>query len=456
MKLQYIALSFVLALLAGGCDKDDYKIPIGSDAVPTDAVSVKILRNSSGEWQMTVGDTPFYVNGAATNRYYTDVRKFGGNTIRLYSPKSADTKDIMDDAYKAGLKVYLGLGMSAAEYMDYTDAKKVADQKETILNYVRQYKNHPALLCWSIGNEIEASNENNLDLWKAVGDIAKSIDELDGKHPITCALAGSATARLQNLVKYAPEVDFISVNSYYPSVGNIAANIAAAGIDLPYMVTEFGPRGTWAMSAEPGRILPWGDNYSSSSSALVEETSTEKENVYLNILEQDIKAKQSQGCIGSFVFVWGYQTHGEVLNWYSTHTVDHYSYGVCDAMQKCWTGEWPSARAPRIESRNDMTMNGLIADNAIKVKAGSDNTAKVTAKASTEVNLRYHWIIFREGDHKSDGSMPDGIENLIADNALQEISFKAPSAVGGYRLYVFVLDDVNKKAASACIPFCVE
>lgn len=445
-----------LAVLVAGCDNDDYKIPIGSDAVPSEAVTVKIIRNSSGEWQMIVGDQPFYVNGAATNRFYTDVRKFGGNTIRLYSPKADNTKDIMDDAYQAGLKVYLGLGMTAAQYMDYTDAAKVAEQKETILNYVRQYKNHPALLCWSIGNELEASNQDNVDLWKAIGDIAKSIDELDGNHPITCALAGSSKARVQNLVKYAPEVDFISVNSYYPSVGSIADNIASAGVDLPYMVTEFGPRGTWAMTPEPERILPWGDNYSSSSSALVEETSTEKENVYMNIWEQDIKARQSQGCIGSFVFVWGYQTHGEVLNWYATFTVDHYSYGVCDAMQKCWTGEWPTARAPRIESRKDMTMNGQVAENAIKVKNGSDNTAKVNAKASTEVNLKYRWIIFREGDHKSDGSMPDGIDGLIADNTLPEISFKAPSGAGGYRLYVFVLDDVNKKAASACIPFYVE
>ncbi|MBR4826419.1 MAG: DUF4434 domain-containing protein [Bacteroidales bacterium] len=456
MRLNALIPILALTFCAMGCAKDEYVIPKGSDSVPSESVSVKVIRNSSGQWQLTVSERPYYVNGAATNRYYTDVRKFGGNTIRLYSPKSEETKDILDDAYQAGLMVYLGLGMTAAQYMDYSDAGKVAEQKETILNYVRQYKNHPALLCWSIGNEIEASNDSNVNLWQAVGDIAKSIKELDGNHPITCALAGASSTRLQNLVKYAPDIDFISVNSYYPSVGNIASNISSAGVDLPYMVTEFGPRGTWAMGPEPDRILPWSDNYSSSSSALVEETSTEKEAMYLKIWDEDIKAKESQGCLGSFVFVWGYQTHGEVLNWYAAFTTDHYSYGVCDAMQKCWTGEWPAARAPRIESRNDLTMNGLFAESAIKVAVNSSNTAKVKVTAATEVNLRYNWIIFKEGDHKKDGSMPDGIEGLIKDSSLPEISFSAPSSAGGYRLYVFVLDDVNKKAASACIPFYVE
>ena len=403
---------------------------------------------------MFADDSLFYVNGAATNNYYTDVKKFGGNTIRLYSPKDESTRSIMDNAYKAGLKVYLGLGMTAAKYLAYTDEAKVAAQKETIMEYVRQYKSHPALLCWSIGNEVEASNDNNIPMWQAIGDIAAAIKELDDKHPVTCALAG--VSGIKNLVKYAPDIDFISINSYYPNISNVESSVRSSGADLPYMITEYGPRGTWAMSSEPGRILPWTDYYSADSYALVEETSTEKEAIYLQLWENHIKANENKGCLGSFVFVWGYQTHGEVLNWYAMYTVDHYSYGACDAMQKCWTGEWPEARAPRIESRNDMTMNNRTAESVIRVAVGSSNTAKVTATASTEVNLRYHWIIFQESAHKSDGSMPDGIAGLFTDDSTAEVSFKAPSTPGAYRLYVFVLDDVNKKAASACIPFYAE
>ncbi len=452
-----IPLATVICSLAIiGCHKDNYVIPTGSDAVPEDNSEVKLAKNDLGEWKLLVDGQPFYVNGAASNHFYTDVHKFGGNTIRLYSPSAADTREIMDDAYQAGLKVYLGLGMSAAKNMDYADAAKVEAQKEKIRGYVKQYMNHPALLCWSVGNELEASNEDNVNLWKAIGDIAAMIKELDPNHPVTNTLASSASARVKNLVQYAPDIDFISVNTYYPSVAGVADNIKSAGVELPFMITEFGPRGTWNMNPEPSRILPWGDNFSADAKALVEETSSEKEEIYLKVWEEDIKAKEAAGCLGSFVFVWGYQTHGEVLNWYATHTQDRYSYGVCDAMQKCWTGEYPAVRAPKIASRKDMTMNGKVAEDAIKVAPSSSNTAKVEATTGAEVNLRYHWFIFKEGDSNAEGAMPEGIAGLVETDGMKEVSFKAPSSGGAYRLYVFVLDDVNKKAASACIPFFVE
>ena len=455
MKNMYI-LPIISALALAACAQDNFTIPTGSDAVVGESSVVKIIKNSSNEWTMVVNDSPYYVNGAAANRFYTDVKKFGGNTIRLYSPASSDTRQIMDDAYQKELKVYLGLGLAAAEYFDYTNKEKVAAQKEKIRTYIKQYKDHPALLCWSIGNEAEASNEDNIDLWKAIGDIAAMIKELDPNHPVTCTLASSTEKRFKNLVTYAPDIDFLSVNNYYPHVGKVGENISKAGIDLPYMVTEFGPRGTWAMSQEPSRILPWDDYYSDSSKALVEETSTEKEELYLKIWQEDIKGKASMGCIGSFVFVWGYQTHGEVLNWYSLYTTDRYTYGACDAMQYCWTGSWPEVRAPRIASRKDMTLDNMVAEDAIKIKVGTKHSAKVVAEAQAEVNLRYQWRIFKEGDKKSDGSMSDGIEGLIDENGSAEISFTAPAAAGAYRLYVFALDDVHKKAASACIPFYVE
>lgn len=456
MKKIFLPILLLAPLVVSACAKDNYVIPKGSDSVPTEKRIVKVIKDSEGKWMLTVDEHPFYVNGAATNRFYNETAKFGGNAIRLYSPTASNTKEIMDAAYQANLMVYLGLGMAAAENFDYTNAEKVLAQKEKIMGYVKQYMHHPALLCWSLGNEIEASNDTNAALWKAVGELADEIKALDPDHPITCALAGSGVEKVKRLAACSNAIDIISVNAYYPVVGNIPQNFSDAQVDLPYLVTEFGPRGTWNMSHEPSRILPWGDNYSASSKALVEETSTEKEAVYLKIWQEDIKANETKGCIGSFIFVWGYQTHGEVLNWYGTHTKDKYSFGVCDAMQFCWTGKYPEIRAPRIESRNDMTLNGKKAEDAIYLQPGSANSAKVVAKSPADLNLHYHWFVFKEGDKMSDGSIPDGIEGLIEDNTLSEISFKAPSSGGGYRLYVYVLDDVNKKVASACIPFCVQ
>ena len=438
------------------------EIPDWTGPPKVEGRTVKVQRTSSGQWQLLVDDKPYYVNGAAMVKagafdYCSEVKNYGGNTIRLYSPTAAsgyEVKELLDKAHKLGLMVHFGLAMSAAKSMDYSDAAKVSEQKNRILEYVRQYKDHPAIICWSVGNEVESYNVDNVAMWKAIGDMVKSVHALDSNHPVTCTLAASSSPRVARLVQYAPDIDFLSINSYYNGVGQLPGNIKANGVDLPYMVTEFGPR--LYSNPEASRKLPWTDYYSEDSFAVVEETSSEKEAIYQTVWENDIKANESKGCLGSFSFVWGYQTQGKVLNWSSFFTPDHYAYGACDAMQKCWTGKWPEIRAPRIGSRQAMTMNGHVAEDAIKVAVNSSNTAKVVASSPSGASLRSRWIIFRESDHKSDGSMPDGIAGLFTDNSRAEVSFKAPSVSGAYRLYVFVLDDAHKKAASACIPFYAE
>ncbi len=69
--------------------------------------------------------------------------------------------------------------------------------------------------------------------------------------------------------------------------------------------------------------------------------------------------------------------------------------------------------------------------------------------------LRYEWMIMQEKTAAADGGLPNGIPGLIAAQGGANITFKAPAAIGAYRLYVFVYDDHNK-VASAVIPFYVD
>lgn len=465
MKISKIPVIIALSLTAVmSCAKDSYKIPVGSDFIPDTpgsntpkAAKVEIVQ-TDGQWKMLVDGEPYYVNGAATNNFYGDVAGFGGNTIRTYSAKASDTKvmDILNEAHENGLMVNLGIYIGReTDGFDYNDEAKVQAQLLEAEASVKKYMNHPAVLFWSIGNEAEASYKN-VRLWDAINDIAKMIHETDPNHPTTTTLASAQKAHIDNILAKCPEIDFLCVNSYYPTVKNTVNTVRNAGWKKPVMITEFGPRGTWSMNPEPERQLPW-DGVSAGKPALVEETSTEKEAKYLEIWQEGVKPFEAQGCLGSFVFVWGYQTHGEVLNWYGLFNKDGYSYGAADAMQYCWTGKYPEKRAPVIASRKtDMLLNGKAAEDAVKVAPNSSNTAKVIATSPCGAKLRYNWIIFREGDKSSDGSIPDGIAGLITDPSKSEITFKAPAGVGAYRLYAFALDDENRKAASACIPFKVE
>lgn len=466
-QLFFTVIAMFATIFAVGCEEERQTIIPPGSTVKTTPTKFETKKGDDGVWRLLKEGEVFYINGAATNNFYGEVAKWGGNTVRTYGIKDAPdaktnytTKMVLDEAYANGLYVNVGLGMKDSGVFDYSDptnAEAIAEQLETHREWVRRFRNHPAVLCWSIGNEFETGDATkNAVYFKYVEEVAKMIKEEDPNHPTTIALAGAdVNNKLKPLMKYAPSIDILSVNMYYPNVGGVATNVAAAGWDKPWMITEFGPRGTWALSTSTDpKPLPWIG--AGGKAALEEKTSTEKAAIYKAVYNKNIKNNEVNGCIGSFVFLWGYQTHGEVLSWYGLFDKKMNSFGAVDEISACWTGVEVTNPAPRIENRSKMTLNGKISTDGVKVVAKSEgNTATVEATSPTEKPLTYRWIINKEGEALENGSMPDGIEGLIADNTKPTITFTAPAA-GPYRLYVFVTDEENHKAAMACIPFLAE
>ncbi len=466
-----IAIAFVASLVLTGCTEERQTV-IPTPSIPffdevVEERTVFETKKIDGVWRLLKNGEVFYINGAATNNYFGEVAKWGGNVVRTYGIKEAPdaktdytTQMILDEAYANGLYVNVGLGMKDSGSFDYSNpanAEAIKQQLENNINWVKRFRNHPAVLCWSIGNEFETSDAaKNAVYFQHVEEIAKAIHEIDPNHPTTIAFSNSdVNNKLKPLMKYAPSIDILSVNSYYNGVGGVATNVAAAGWDKPWMITEFGPRGTWALSnSTDPKKLSW--IAVTGKYALEEMTSTEKAEIYSLIWKRDIKANENKGCIGSFIFLWGFQTHGEVLSWYGLFDKKMNSFGGVDVISECWTGKTIDNPAPRIEDRSKMTLNGKISTDGVKLKAKSENnTATVEATSPTGKPLTYRWIINREGEALANGSMPDGIEGLITDNTKSTITFKAPAA-GAYRLYVFVTDEENHKVALACIPFLAE
>lgn len=457
LAFKYYAAGFMAISSLASCEKnlEKYTAPEKVSSVQLENKKVQLAQDND-KWHLYKDGELFYVRGAGAsasieadpNEYCELLSSYGGNTIRTYGIDE-NTQAILDAAQAHGLMVALGLWVNReTDGFDYDDATAVQQQLEKLTAQVRQYKNHPALLMWYVGNETDASYTNT-KLWDAMNEICAMIHTEDPDHPTTTALTNSAIDKVQLIKEKVPELDFLSINSYAPNLPGVAGNLQTAGWDKPYIISEFGPRGTWQMNPEPTRILPWGN-----PKRLVEQTSTEKELVYRAIFQDYILANANNGCIGSFVFVLGYQTHGEVRTWFGLTDLDGRAFGAMDAMRFCWTGQYPANRAPVINSRQDMLLNGLQAEDAVVLTAGSTNQATVVAADPDGDPLTYHWLIAPEGIGGPDNGPHPGIPNLISEPMGAGITFKAPGA-GDYRLYVYVRDD-HHKVASAVIPFLVE
>jgi hypothetical protein len=407
------------------------------------------LRDSAGIYTLYRGGLRYEIKGAATNNFLTTVSGFGGNTIRTYSVNDS-TAAWLDSAYAHGIAVCLGLGIKKGIQMNYNDTGAVNTQFRLMRSQVLAYKDHPAVLMWAIGNETDASYPaTDTALWEAVNDIAAMIHTEDTNHLTTTVLVNSEQTKVAVIKAQVPQLDILSINSYAPNIPGVLGNLQAASWTKPYMITEFGPRGTWQMNPEPTRIMPWG--------ALVEQTSTEKAAVYKQIYEDHIAGNRNNNCLGGFVFVWGYQSSGDVVTWFGLFNRLGESFGAADEMQYVWTGAYPTNHAPVISSRNDFLMNGKNAEDTVIVEANSANLARVTASDPDSDPLTYEWLLIPEGSVMSGGSPSASLPSLtgfITAQAGDSVHFQAPATTGYYRLYAYVHDGQGK-LASAVIPFKV-
>ena len=193
----------------------------------------------------------------------------GGNSIRTWSTENPQITaiEVLDNAHKNGVTVAMCIEIGRERLgFDYNDEEAVATQLEFARNEVMKYKDHPALLVWIIGNEVNLSFRNP-KVFDAINDISKMIHETDPNHPTTTALAGFNPQQVKLVEARAPDLDFISTQMYGGIVG-LKRAIKAAEYDGPLFVTEWGSIGHW----EVGKTA-WG--------APIEQNSSEKAANYL-------------------------------------------------------------------------------------------------------------------------------------------------------------------------------
>jgi len=176
------------------------------------------------------------------------IREMGANTIRTYG--SDATREALDNAYANGLYVIMGHWVNY--YLNLSIESNRRSEMEKYLTFVRKWKNHPAVLMWSFGNEVEynylgAGSGRNLEDWYTLlEETCEAIKLEDNLHPTTYSHVdrlgpggiGDSSVRADDASLRA--LDVWSVNSYRGrSFGTLFEEYAGLS-QKPMLLSEWG------------------------------------------------------------------------------------------------------------------------------------------------------------------------------------------------------------------------
>lgn len=440
MKTTKLFITLLSAAILSACNTDNKSQMSPEEHGPSHVE----LKNVDGKYSLFVNGEEFFVKGAGCEYGACHlVANHGGNSIRTWRVNNSQMtgKEVLDNAWEHGLMVMMGLDVAKERHgFDYNDEEAVAKQLEEIRQDVSELKDHPALLGWGIGNELNLRYTNKR-VWNAVEDIAKMIKEVDGNHVVTTMLAGIGKGEVDYIAEHCPSIDFISIQMYGDII-NLEKRLAEAGYNGPYLVTEWGATGHWEMPS-----TEWGSP--------IEQTSTEKASAIKERYEKAILADK-ENCLGSYVFLWG-QKQERTPTWYGLFTENGQRTEAINTMEYLWTGSWPENMAPKIIDAEIEGEGGRF-DN-VNLKKNSEYTAHIKIEHPNIDVLKARAEILPEPVELSDGGdfekRPKTIEGLIVSASTSKVVFKSPKEKGEYRLFIYIADD-NNNVGTVNIPFMVE
>ena len=400
--------------------------------------SIKIVENKTG-WQLIVKNKPFYIKGVVGDTFLDKVKVYGGNSIRI-----GWNKEHLDRVSKLGLLALVNLPAGAErDGMDYNDTARVQKQTAKIVEIVKNTKNHPAVLMWSIGNELDfipPTLPYNLKMWDAVNQAAKAIKAIDPNHPVITVIGTSMMEKIAEIVKRCPDIDLLGINTY-GDIYTLPETLKKYGWTKPYLISEWGPDGYWEVHK-----TKWNAPY--------EQTGLEKYLCYEKKYREAILANKNQ-CLGSFVFYWSGKKQETTHTWFNMFNAQSLESPLVGLMQWLWIGKKPGNTIPVIDSMN---IGNFRRYEDINLSTGKEYSASSMITDTNGDSITYLWEIRPEATYASYAGQgekePQPINGLIK-NQKSSIIFIAPYTPGAYRLFVYAFDGKGH-FSSANLPFYVK
>ena len=400
-----------------------------------EARRVTLERGADGAWQLVRDGEPYVPRGAGADSRLPLLATLGATSFRTWSV-GPGTGAQLDQAEELGLSVTLGLWLGHVKNgFDWHDRREVARQREAVQDAVLAHRDHPALLAWGIGNEMEVDNDDPV-MWREVGALVELVKALDPNHPTMVVTAGLGEANAERLRSYVPDLDVWGINAY-GDIGSLSERLDAAGWDRPFIVSEYGHPGHWETPK-----TPWGTP--------VEATSTAKAAGYRAAFSAIARDPR---CVGAYAFVWS-RGFTPVDTWYSLLGPGRVRFEPIDALVEAWIGLPPPNRSPSVVSF-EAPFDGA------RVVPGAPLRARLHARDPEGDDIRYAWVLHRDSSEPLEegaGSVHtcrDAERSPQGGAVAEEFVGTAPSTPGAWRLVGFALD-ADGRAAYASARFLVE
>ena len=404
---------------------------------PPLAAQSKVQVIESGlQYQLLIDDQRFFIDGASGTSHLKDLRKLGGNSLRVDVrdlEQMIETEPLIDLANELGLKVTatLRLQQQSADF-DYGNPVQVQAQRDAVRQAVHNEKNKPALIIWALD---AGQGTNDARIRREIDAMVDVIKQEDPNHPVMAVISGTDLAH--DMATDCPDVDILGIDAF-GAISGLGNTLLDAGWKGPFILTQFGapddksaPKTTWGAPVEP--------------------SANEKAISYF-VSEKAATDDGKRACLGTYAFLWGSRPD-PTPTWFGMFLSSGEKLPQADVMCMAWTGHWPDKRCPVIWNLSSSVTQ-------LTVPAGSAQKALVDATDWAKLPLEFKWQVIEESPQPKtldlgDDAVPGDHPECISGDPSKSLDFTAPNTPGAYRLYVTVRNGTGS-AATANIPFRVE
>lgn len=413
------------------------------------------LRKTAEGFQLIRNGQSFYIKGASGDSHLKELAEAGANTIRFYDTLNLQQK--LNEAQKYGLAAIIDIPVPRFSYYSYTYEKDNEVIRGRVKSLVKKYKDHPALLIWNLGNEVNYPKIYWKDFLRVdygkkrfrrvFNQLIDIIREEDPNHPVSTSTWNVDFRQLAAIYLYAPHIDIISYNIFGDTKNFLADMNRWKGIfgERPFYVAEFGPDGWW-----------YSESKNTAWNTPIEQTSRKKAEQIgkrYNLINTNNK-----NCLGSLLFYWGNKF--ECTNTWFSMFKDSLKSEILMEMQFLWG---KSITQPAFFGPEYMLIEGKGAfDNLIFTPGEIKTSELVFNNEFNKDSLLVEWEIipdvwfhgWNEEKYNLGILQPPAPVDCFFESGNHHASFISPKNEGPYRIIAYVYDR-NGYFGTANTPFYV-